>query len=105
MAPLMRAKVFNILASGLIGRIREGRKHEITSDPCSNRSTEGGYTSEIIVTEHLQMIYPNGVEAVKDLSIGVRKGEVFGFLGPNGAGKSTALNMMVGLLKPIQGRQ
>lgn len=60
--------------------------------------------SEIIVTEHLQMIYPNGVEAVKDLSIGVRKGEVFGFLGPNGAGKSTALNMMVGLLKPTQGR-
>jgi len=60
--------------------------------------------SEIIVTEHLQMIYPNGVEAVKDLSIGVRKGEVFGFLGPNGAGKSTALNMMVGLLKPTRGR-
>jgi len=60
--------------------------------------------SEIIVTENLQMIYPNGVEAVKDLSIEVRKGEVFGFLGPNGAGKSTSLNMMVGLLKPTKGR-
>jgi ABC-2 type transport system ATP-binding protein len=60
--------------------------------------------SEIIVTEHLKMVYPNGVEAVKDLSIEVRKGEVFGFLGPNGAGKSTSLNMMVGLLKPTQGR-
>jgi ABC-2 type transport system ATP-binding protein len=60
--------------------------------------------TEIIVTEHLKMIYPNGVEAVKDLSIEVRKGEVFGFLGPNGAGKSTSLNMMVGLLKPTKGR-
>ncbi len=60
--------------------------------------------SDIIVTEHLKMIYPNGVEAVKDLNIQVRKGEVFGFLGPNGAGKSTALNMMVGLLRPTKGR-
>jgi ABC-2 type transport system ATP-binding protein len=50
------------------------------------------------------MIYPSGVEAVKDLNIQVRKGEVFGFLGPNGAGKSTALKMMVGLLKPTRGR-
>ena len=43
--------------------------------------------------------------AVKDPFLGVRKGEVFGFAGPNGAGKSTSLNMMFGLLKPIQGRQ
>ena len=58
----------------------------------------------ILETEHLKMIYPNGLEAVKDLSIQVHKGEVFGFLGPNGAGKSTSLNMMVGLLKPTKGR-
>jgi len=57
-----------------------------------------------IETEHLKMIYPNGLEAVKDLSIKVKKGEVFGFLGPNGAGKSTSLNMMVGLLRPTKGR-
>ena len=58
----------------------------------------------VIETEHLKMIYPGGLEAVKDLSIKVRRGEVFGFLGPNGAGKTTALNMMVGLLKPTKGR-
>ena len=58
----------------------------------------------VIRTEHLKMIYSSGTEAVKDLSIDVRKGEVFGFLGPNGAGKSTSLNMMVGLLKPTKGR-
>jgi len=57
-----------------------------------------------IETEHLKMIYPNGLEAVKDLSIKVKKGEVFGFLGPNGAGKSTSLNMMVGLLRPTKGK-
>ena len=58
----------------------------------------------VIETEHLKMVYPGGVEAVKDLSIQVRRGEVFGFLGPNGAGKTTALKMMVGLLTPTKGR-
>ena len=57
-----------------------------------------------IETQNLKMVYPSGVEAVKDLSIQVRRGEVFGFLGPNGAGKTTALKMMVGLLKPTKGR-
>lgn len=42
--------------------------------------------------------------AVDALSLGVRKGEVFGFLGSNGAGKSTAIRMLCGLLKPSGGR-
>ncbi len=57
----------------------------------------------VIETKNLMKRYPGGVTAVKDLSIEVKRGEVFGFLGPNGAGKSTALKMMVGLLKPTKG--
>jgi ABC-2 type transport system ATP-binding protein len=44
------------------------------------------------------------VEAVKDVSFDVRRGEVFGFLGPNGAGKTTTLKMMMGLIFPSRGR-
>jgi ABC-2 type transport system ATP-binding protein len=42
--------------------------------------------------------------AVRNLSLSVRTGEIFGFLGPNGAGKSTAIKMLLGLVKPSGGR-
>ncbi len=42
-------------------------------------------------------------QAVRDLNLHVRRGEVFGFLGPNGAGKTTTMKMLVGLLKPSAG--
>ena len=42
--------------------------------------------------------------AVRNLSLNVRAGEVFGLLGPNGAGKTTSLNMLCGLLKPDSGQ-
>jgi ABC-2 type transport system ATP-binding protein len=44
------------------------------------------------------------VEAVREVSFEVRRGEVFGFLGPNGAGKTTSLKMLMGLIFPTRGR-
>ena len=38
-----------------------------------------------------------------NLSLSVRRGEIFGFLGPNGAGKSTSIKMLLGLVKPTGG--
>ncbi|MBZ9607846.1 ABC transporter ATP-binding protein [Clostridium estertheticum] len=40
---------------------------------------------------------------VSDISIELKKGEIFGFLGPNGAGKSTTIKMIVGLSKITEG--
>ena len=56
-----------------------------------------------VVIEKLVKRFGNFV-AVDNISLSVRKGEVFGFLGPNGAGKSTTIRMLCGLLMPTSGR-
>ena len=42
--------------------------------------------------------------AVRNLSLSVQRGEIFGFLGPNGAGKSTSIKMLLGLVKATEGQ-
>ncbi|SDQ77131.1 ABC-2 type transport system ATP-binding protein [Virgibacillus subterraneus] len=44
-----------------------------------------------------------GQDAVHNLNVDVKKGELFGFLGPNGAGKTTTIKMLTGLLEPTSG--
>jgi ABC-2 type transport system ATP-binding protein len=50
----------------------------------------------------LRKVYGNKV-AVRNLSLSVRRGSIFGFLGPNGAGKSTSIKMLLGLVKSTSG--
>ena len=56
-----------------------------------------------IETQHLRRRFGAKL-AVADLSLAVKRGEVFGFLGPNGAGKTTSLKMLLGLIAPTAGR-
>jgi ABC-2 type transport system ATP-binding protein len=44
------------------------------------------------------------VEAVRDVSLTVEEGEIFGFVGPNGAGKTTTIKMLMGLIHPTRGK-
>lgn len=44
------------------------------------------------------------VTALRDFSLRVERGEIFGFLGPNGAGKTTAMHLAIGLMFPSSGR-
>ncbi len=44
------------------------------------------------------------VDAVKNISLSVKRGEVVGFIGPNGAGKSTTIKMMTGIIVPSSGK-
>jgi len=62
----------------------------------------------ILRTEGLSKTFEVGlgrrrVEAVRDLTLSVAEGEIFGFVGPNGAGKTTTIKMLMGLIHPTRG--
>ena len=59
-------------------------------------------TDVVIETRGLRKHFGPNV-AVSDLSLRIRRGEVFGFLGPNGAGKTTSVKMLLGLVQPTSG--
>jgi len=59
--------------------------------------------SELILeTRNLKKYYGHQI-AVKDVSLKIPKGTIYGLLGPNGAGKSTTLKMLTGLMRPSEG--
>ncbi len=58
--------------------------------------------SYIIQTSKLTKAY-KGTEVVSNVSMHVKKGEIYGFLGPNGAGKTTVMRMLTNLIKPTAG--
>jgi ABC-2 type transport system ATP-binding protein len=59
-------------------------------------------TEIVLQTTNLSKRF-GSVEAVKNLSLEIHAGEIFGFLGPNGAGKTTSINMICGLMAPDSG--
>jgi ABC-2 type transport system ATP-binding protein len=59
-------------------------------------------SSLAIRTRGLRKVF-GGKVAVRNLTLEVARGEVFGFLGPNGAGKSTSVKMLLGLVFPTSG--
>src|SRR2546430_1589080 len=58
---------------------------------------------QAVEARSLRRTFKDGVEAVRDIDLGVANGEVFGFLGPNGAGKTTTVRMFCTLLPPTSG--
>jgi len=58
--------------------------------------------TDIIRTENISKHYKD-VYAVSDMSLNVRKGEIYGFLGLNGAGKTTTIRMLLGMIRPTFG--
>ena len=59
--------------------------------------------SDLVIEAHGLRKQFGAKTAVDDLSLAVRRGEVFGFLGPNGAGKTTSIKMLLGLVAPTSG--
>ncbi|HVN21348.1 MAG TPA: ABC transporter ATP-binding protein [Terriglobales bacterium] len=60
-------------------------------------------TSEFAIDVQMLNKHFGNKHVVKNVSLRVRRGEIFGFLGPNGSGKTTTIRMMCGLLRPDSG--
>ena len=58
----------------------------------------------IISIEGLSKTYAGGFQALKNVDLEIRKGEIFALLGPNGAGKTTLIGITCGIVNPTSGR-
>jgi ABC-2 type transport system ATP-binding protein len=57
----------------------------------------------VISISNVTKTYATGKAALKDISLEIRKGEIFALLGPNGAGKTTLINIVCGIVTPSSG--
>jgi ABC-2 type transport system ATP-binding protein len=60
--------------------------------------------SAIIAVENLSKTYGSGFQALKNINLEIRRGEIFALLGPNGAGKTTLISIICGIVNPGSGR-
>jgi ABC-2 type transport system ATP-binding protein len=57
----------------------------------------------VLSVSNLTKTYASGLQALKNVSLEIRKGEIFALLGPNGAGKTTLINIVCGIVTPSAG--
>jgi ABC-2 type transport system ATP-binding protein len=57
----------------------------------------------IISVQKVSKVYASGFQALKDVDLEIRRGEIFALLGPNGAGKTTLINAICGIVNPSSG--
>ena len=58
----------------------------------------------ILSIQGVSKTYPGGFQALKHVSLDIRRGEIFALLGPNGAGKTTLISTVCGMTNPTAGR-
>ncbi|MDO9520796.1 MAG: ABC transporter ATP-binding protein [Pseudohongiella sp.] len=57
----------------------------------------------IISVSNLSKVYPSGFQALDNINLTIKRGEIFALLGPNGAGKTTLISILCGLVNPGPG--
>jgi len=57
----------------------------------------------LLSISNLSKRYASGLQALKGVSLEIRRGEIFALLGPNGAGKTTLINIVCGIVRPGEG--
>jgi ABC-2 type transport system ATP-binding protein len=77
---------------------------EIRYGPSPSRYTNRSLTLQpVISVSKLDKTYASGFEALREINLDIRRGEIFALLGPNGAGKTTLINIICGIVNPTRG--
>jgi ABC-2 type transport system ATP-binding protein len=66
-------------------------------------STQGDRVTPIISVNRLSKVYASGFQALKQIDLEIREGEILALLGPNGAGKTTLISIICGIVNPSEG--
>ena len=61
-------------------------------------------SEDLISINNLSKTYKNGLKALKNVSLNIKKGEILAMLGPNGAGKTTLISIICGIVTPSSGK-
>ena len=61
------------------------------------------HADAIVSVRHLSKIYAGGFQALKNINLDIRRGEIFALLGPNGAGKTTLISIICGMSNATEG--
>ena len=88
------------LAEPSNGTAMPGKKESAKVIDLPNRESNSDIVFEVI---NVSKTF-GGLQAVRDVSLGVKRGEILGIIGPNGAGKTTLFNLLNGFIHPDQGR-
>ncbi|MBT5485277.1 MAG: ATP-binding cassette domain-containing protein, partial [Gammaproteobacteria bacterium] len=59
--------------------------------------------SSVISIKNLSKTYESGFQALKNVNLEIRDGEIIALLGPNGAGKTTLISIVCGIVNPSEG--
>src|SRR5262249_33634293 len=85
-----------------------GCRNTQSSTPSGTLSTAGRLYNvramSVLTVSGLSKTYASGFNALKNVSLEIRRGEIFALLGPNGAGKTTLINIICGIVTPSSGQ-
>src|SRR3712207_9268726 len=72
-------------------------------DTLLTMAERGVLLQPIISVANLSKTYASGLQALKNIDLDIRRGEILALLGPNGAGKTTLINIICGIVNATRG--